>query len=273
MTTDTQPIIDAARAGVDPRSTADGTTHFLVPEGWTRETHHDETRAYTPTRPRGTVDLFDLNSFVSRVQDLGSGGWWTTYADPDNQILTAVMNDDHAGEPGWRDHRVTYTLRKTAQWAYWTKHEGLHDQQAFAEIIEDGLDDIAAPEPARMLEIARTFTASIGTRFRQAARLRDGATQFVYEETIDAKGGESGEVTIPEEFRLLVAPFVGTAERSISARLRFRINSGQLAIGYALPLAERLNAQAFDEVVVAASEALGAAVLVGRAPEPTRPLG
>lgn len=273
MSTDnTQAIIDTAQAAVDPHTTEDGTTHFLVPEGWTRETHHDETRADTPSRPRGTVDLFDLDSFVTVVQSLGADGTVNTYANPETRTLTAILNDDGTA-PGWRDHRVTYALRKTAQWAYWTGHEGLHDQQKFAEIIEDGLDDIAAPAPATMLEVARTFTASIGSQFRQAARLRDGATQFVYEETIEAKGGGNGEVAIPEEFRLLVAPFVGTDEREIVARLRFRLNGGKLAIGYALPLAERLAAAAFDEVVIAVAEALGVTVLVGQAPAPTRPLG
>lgn len=271
-TTDTQAIIDAAQAAVDPHQTADAIVHFLVPDGWTRSTHDLETRQPTPNRARGTVELYDLTAFTHRTKALGDQETWNVYADPDTQTLVAVINDDGA-EPGWRDHRVTYQLRKTAPWAYWTKHEGLHDQQTFAEIIEDGLDDIAAPEPARMLEIARTFTASIGTRFRTAARLRDGATQFVYEETIDAKGGESGEVVIPEEFRLVVAPFVGSETREVTARLRFRINSGQLAIGYALPLADRLNAQAFDEVTAAAADALGATVLIGRAPQPTPALG
>lgn len=191
MTThDTQAIIDAARAGTDPHRTEDGIVHFLVPDGWTHDTHDPEAHQPNPDRARGTTELFDLASFTARVHALGDDEprlhhdrpaalrRWNVYADPDAQTLTAVLNDDGA-DPGWRDHLITYQLRKTAPWAYWTKHEGLHDQQAFAEIIEDGLDDIAAPEPARMLEIARTFTASIGTRFRTAARLRDGATQFV----------------------------------------------------------------------------------------------
>lgn len=272
MTNDTQPIIDAARAAVDPYLTEDGITHHLIPDGWTRDTHDPETRDANPHRARGTVDLCDLDSFVSRVQALAAEETWNVYGDPDRQTLTAVINDDGVS-PGWRDHRITYTLRKTPEWAYWTKHEGLHDQQTFAEIIEDGLDDIAWPDPATMLEVSRTFSASVGHTFRQAARLRDGATQLVHEETIDAKAGGSGEVTIPEEFRLLVAPFIGSEVREVAVRLRFRLNGGKLTIGYALPLAERLNAKAFEEVSAGASEALGATVLVGRAPEPTRPLG
>lgn len=266
--TDTQPIIDAARVAVEPHVTDDGHTHFRIPDDWQVIEHDPERSEAAPYRSRGEAHLYDLDSFARRVDALGDKAT-ITYADPDQRSLTAVINDDGPSAPGWRDHRIVYALRPTPSWLYWTTHEGLHDQQKFAEVIEDGLDDIATPEPATMLEIARTFTASIGTRFRTAANLRDGARQLVYEETVEAKGGGSGEVTIPESFELLVAPYEGTAERKIVARLRFRIRDGQLAIGYALPLASRLADAAFREIATSAIGRIDGAVVLGRAPSPT----
>lgn len=265
--TDPQPIIDAARASVEPWQTEDGVTHFRVPEGWMVETHDPEKREPSPYRPRGTTHLYDLDSFARRLDVLGGAGT-VVYADPDERSLTAVVNDD--GESaGWRDHRLAYVLRPTPSWTYWTANEGLHEQQKFAEVIEDGLDDIANPDPSTMIEIARSFSASIGTRFRQAANLRDGARQLVYEETVEAKGGGSGEVTIPDSFDLLVAPYEGTEARKITARLRFRIRDGQLAIGYALPLASRLADDSFREIVTEATGRVGPSIVLGRAPSPT----
>ncbi len=265
-----QPVIDAARAAIAPFE-SEGVTHFRVPEGWTLVTYSGEAGDETPDRPAGTTTVHDLNGFLARHQAL-DGGTSVIYANHESQHLVAVLNDDGADLPDWRDHRLVYAIRPTLSWRYWTSNEGLHEQEQFAQVIEDGLADITDPAGAVMLEVASTFEATIGARFRRAANLRDGARQLVYEETIDAAAGAAGEVTLPETFTLTIAPFEGMDPVEVTARIRFRLRDGNLAIGYTLPDSDRVAEAAFAAAVDTVRDQLPDTVVVlGVPPEPARP--
>lgn len=246
---------------------------FPQPDGKAPHVLDLEKYQASPGRARGTTTVYDVDGFARALDAVGvetSDERAATYADPDARTITAVLNDDT-----WRDWRIVHPLRLTREWKAWTDFEGLHEQRDFAEFIENNLVDVVSPEPSTMLEISRSFTASVNTNFSTNARLGDGAVQLTYQEEIDGKAGKGGEIVIPETFTINVAPFVGSEARDIVCRLRYRINSGNLVIGYVLPDRDRMADEAFAERVTEVTGLVNTAapVFVGPAPAETKARG
>ena len=99
-----------------------------------------------------------------------------------------------------------------------------------------------------MLEMAQSFRLTNNASFRTAKRLSSGEQQFLYDETVEAKAGKSGELTVPATFILLVAPLVGEEERQVVAKLRYRMSGGSFAIGYKLERPDKVVRDALDGV-------------------------
>jgi uncharacterized protein YfdQ (DUF2303 family) len=209
-----------------------------------------------PRRKRGTVQLRTADSLIqyAKVHDVGDGRS-ALFADRTLLRVVGVFNAANTDSPGWADHRAVLQLQTTPEWSAWMDRNGiLGNQVEFAEHIEDRLTDIAEPPGADLLELAQTFEATTAAAFRSAHRLQDGQIQLRYEEQVDAKAGSSGQMQIPAEFSLVLAPFEGTDARPTKARLRYRVSSGQLRIGYILNRPDDILREAFDEVL----DALGA---------------
>ncbi len=116
------------------------------------------------------------------------------------------------------------------------------------ELVEEGLEDIVEPPAAGMLEVAQSLQAAKSVAFRSGTRLQDGQVQLVWEETIEAKAGQKGDLTIPEVFVLGLCPYEGSDPFRVRARLRYRINDGALQMGYVLDRPEDVLEAAFGVV-------------------------
>jgi uncharacterized protein YfdQ (DUF2303 family) len=213
-----------------------------------------------------TADGF-VSAFDRRTSDTTPA---TSYADIDNVRLVAVLNDDEDDQAGWRDHRITYQPQLTPEWKHWTASQGLGTQDRFARAIEDGETEIRNPSPTLMLDLAQTFTASVGAKFKKAGRLKDGRTQLTYEEEIEATAGE-GMAEIPDSFVIEVRPFFGAEPVLVTCRLRYTLARGDLQIGYMIHRPEEIVRTSFvTDVVEQVREALaGFTVIEGVPADPT----
>lgn len=250
-------------------------------ETWQKHDVGDRSR---PERARGTIDVYDAESFATSVQQREAAlADVVVYVNEDTCSLTAVLNDDFAGSPGWRDHRVDLALRATPEWRAWVGGEGLGGQERFAQRIEDGEPEIVQPDgkadtpsAADLLDIAQTFKADTEVKFKQGTRLQNGAVQLTYEENVTASAGGAGkQVTIPEVFYLGVRPFIGSPAFEVKARLRWRIKrgnaGGELEIGYLLFRPEEVLRHAFLKVADELRLLLdGATFIAGPAPSEYR---
>ncbi len=202
-----------------------------------------------PTRARGLRRAVTAGGFVDLVNRLGDVRT-IVYADLDQCELHAVLNDDVDGlTTGWRDHRVLFTPHPTPEWKLWIGGAGLKAQDEFAAILEEGETEIRNPSATVMLELAETFHASTSAKFKQAGRRRDGRTQLVYEEEIEATAGE-GMVEIPDSFTIEVRPFYGASPVEVECRLRFRVARGDLAIGYVIHRPDEIRRASFERDVI-----------------------
>lgn len=220
---------------------------------------------YTGILPRkvGDTTVRDVASFLSyfgKHSDTGS----EVYADVERLTVTAVLDAHQADTPRWNGHTVALKLRTTEAWRQWLALDGkLQSQEAFAEFLEDHLPELVDPDAATMLEIAQSFQAASKVDFQSGTRLATGERQFKYVETVNAKAGQRGELTIPETFRIGLVPFEGSPGYKLTARLRYRIVDTQLRIGYKLERPADILTSAFNDVVGEVGAAIEQPVMNG----------
>lgn len=119
-----------------------------------------------------------------------------------------------------------------------------------------------------MLEIAQSIEATSSGQFESKQRLQDGQVALRYSQQVEARAGTKGDLTIPETFTVALRCYEGIDPVDITARLRYRIREGQLAIGYRLERLDDVKDKAFADVVDAVEQRLGRQLLRGAAPAP-----
>lgn len=224
--------------------------------------------ATQPFAKRGASNVAATDSlieYVNRHRDEGTT-LWAALAGGSADIV-AVLDDHELGEGSARHgaHRCTLTLLPTPDWTHWVKMDGrMMTQEQFAEHLEDGAEAIREPTAADMLEIAQTFHAKRDVNFRSHNRLASGEVQFLYDETIAAKVGQRGDVSVPETFTLGLIPFEGGADPyKVTARFRYRLVEGALSLGYRLIRADLVRKAAFTDVIMQVQEQTTLPVLFG----------
>ena len=231
-----------------------------------------------PLRPRGTATLYqpeDFAAYVLRLDD-GTGGeqFTTLWADLDNRRVTAVFNDHTGdGEAGWRDHTAVFQVKVDPDWQAWAAASGkLLSQVEFAEFLEDYMHALIDPPAADLLEVVTTFKAQRRVSYRSATRLSSGDLQFTFDTETTTQAGRKGDVEVPSQFTLRLAPFTGSPAVDVLARLRWRIDeAGGLRIGYVLHRRDQVERSAFDGLVAVIAEGVtGLPLYVGQAPSALR---
>ncbi len=209
----------------------------VVPDGGTHKVIDLERYLDAPRRKTGEHKPSTVGSFADFVAAHVDGAHTTIWVDRVSLAITAVLNDHagHDGDSAWRDHRAVLRMQRTAEWQHWLKADGKWmEQEEFAEHLEDGIREIREPSAADMLEIAQSISGSASVEFKSGRRLDNGEIAIGYVETVQATAGRAGQLEIPAQFRLSVAPFYGEKPVEINARLRYRVRSGGLRLSYHL---------------------------------------
>lgn len=248
---------------VRPWQVVDGVVVAAVPPGWDlRSVDVDRTLPY-PRRRSGTVTLITVTSlidFLKRHADDAA----CCYVDPQSLRFVAVLND-HYEEAGWRDHRAVLQLEATPAWLRWSgANRTMLDQEAFAELVEDGLAEIVTPDGADVLELAQSMHATTAAKFRSDRRLANGRVQLEYVEEVDARAGADGSMVIPSEIVLAVSPFAGSEPVEVRARLRYRLHGGKLTLGIVLNQPEQVVWTALEHEAERVSTETGVLVVWGQ---------
>ena len=204
-----------------------GTTHLVLPEG---HKHVDltatvEKAGAAPRRKQGCVQLSDLASFNTYIDDQGPDGTTYIYADPDTRTLTAVLNDHAkaAGTAGWRDLRAVYKAELSREFTTWLGgNKQPMEQETFAIFLEDNIADVCEPSGETLLAIALTLQAKTEVNFASSRRLDNGQVQFTYTENIEARA-TGGSIEIPREFMIGLRLFKNGDGYKVRARLKYRL--------------------------------------------------
>ena len=218
-----------------------------------------------PTRTRQKLTVLDAESFIEYVNRFASAATAVFCNGPEGRTFTAVIDYHQPESPAWRDHVATYRCPTTIEWGRWKENDRKRmDQATFAEFFEENVKDITqpadqpnAPGAADMLEISRTLEAKKNITFRQGTRLDNGQVQLTYNEEIDGRAGESGQLRIPEQFYIAVKPFLGGDAFCVPARFRYRITDGRLMMWFELVRPDKVLEEAYNAVRQKIQSAIG----------------
>jgi uncharacterized protein YfdQ (DUF2303 family) len=205
-----------------------------------------------PARRLGTANTTTLQSFidlVDRHKDAGSVVFAKT-AWPEPALTAVIDYHDLAKTPRWGNHRIRYAFPVTDEFKVWIDKNGKPMEQAeFAAFLEEHAAELSAaypPEaaeyealfkekfatPADLIALSRSLEVFVGARVKRQERLSSGerTVEFVEEHT-NTKGEK---VEIPGIFMVAVPAFVDGETIRIPARLRYRIQGGEIMWFYQL---------------------------------------
>ncbi|WP_234057937.1 DUF2303 family protein [Microbacterium sp. NFH-22A-Y] len=225
---------------------------YLVPDG-TGGLRIVDTDQYAenPRHVSAARVVTDAASFVAYVNRHKIAGT-EIYAHTNSSSVVAVIDSHEGGlrDPGWQKHRLTLGLEKSKAWLAWEAADGkLFDQQTFAEFLDDRYLDVIDPAPAVLIDIARTFQAKTSVNFESGFREGSGDVTLQYVEDTKAKAGQKGDIEIPARIQLALRPYVGGPMYSIWASFRYRLNGGNVVLGFRLERPENILEAAFADIV------------------------
>lgn len=244
-------VAEVTRVGMVPRELAVGTVYLVADgDGHQRVVDTDD-YGWTPRRTVRSVVVEDVPSLLGYLTLHGDADRppevWANRAE--GEVL-GVLDPPLGDEPAWCSHTVVLRLKPTPEWGEWVAASGkLMSQDEFAELVEDRVADIVDPTGAEMLELAQSFHATSKVAFESSSFLADGRRGLEFRETVDAKAGRTGQIQVPAVFHLALRPWEGVTAFKVTARLRYRIESGRLRIGYKLVDPDGILRVAFDDVV------------------------
>lgn len=253
-------ILEAGAALGAPRK-VDGNDFQITPPGYT--VHDLESFYERPRAKRGVVKMTEPGSFVEYF-NRHSNDSSTIFCKRAGSQFCGVL-DDHGKDDAaaWAKHRVELALEYTPAWKRWKQfNKHAMEQVPFAEFLETNALDIVEPAGADLLEMALHLEQHRMVEFKSVERLVDGQRKFTYDETLKGTT-RSGQVAIPEKFKLVLIVFEGGRQAEFLARLRYRVKDGAVVFWYEIERLEEIEREALDDAAREISEKTGVPIWFG----------
>lgn len=256
---DIQAAIDTATVACLPAAIVPGSLYAItLPEGGSVRMIDVQSALEpyldVPRRKTGRATVTTADAFIQYLAKHGQDNT-EVWADITRSTVTAVINAPTADTAGHGDHTATLQLRMTDDWTAWVAGSGAwQGQEQFSEFVEDHLPNFVNPVGAEMLEVAQSIKATTKVDFESSKRLANGETQLLYKETTEGSAGRKGDLTIPQTFALGLIPFESGDQYKVTARLRYRIVSGNLSLSYVLDRPRDVLLDAFAGIVTGIEE-------------------
>lgn len=226
-----------------------------------------------PTRKHAKVSVSTTDSFIAYAKKHGSLDECVIYAQIDAEksacTLVALMNDNGADAPKWRDHRCTFAPALSVEWKRWTCKDGVKNamtQADFATWLEDNQGDVrsvgGSPSGSDMLTLALAFEATADKRVKSHVNLQNGRIrlEFVEDETKDTRTS----MEVFRRFTLAIPVFDGSSDAyPVEARLKYRDNSGKVTFWYELIRPDRAFKTAVQSVLDQIKDSTGFLLIHG----------
>lgn len=183
-----------------------------------------------------TVAAF--NTYVNRFADNNS----VIFVDIPGGKIKAVL-DYHKAEPYAANdgnatprhgkHIATLHCQYTTEFAKIKAASGQKfTQENFALFLEDIIPHISSPDAATLQEVVGTLQAKTNVDFKSGFRTDNGQVSLEYSETIEAKAGTKGHLSVPQSISFGLQIHRGGKAYVLPARFRYRISSGELTLWY-----------------------------------------
>lgn len=271
--------IDQGARAAPPIVLPDGGKAVLVPDGYSLQkfgpvSPPTSVRA-APDRIVQNVQMHDAASFVGYVNTFKCEHT-RLFAEPgflaSGQAKVMAVLDYHAPQSNGDHctHVATYLPRYSDQWKRW--HAACKEaltQDAFAEFVEENMADIREPSAASLLDVINNFKAVRKVAYSSVKARASGSFTIGHEDNTEM----TGQVTLPEKFKLGIPVYFRDVLFPVSVWLRYRVGgAGGVRFQLQIDRPDVIEDEAFSRVVarIGAAEGsegggTGIAVLLGRA--------
>ena len=249
-------LLAAGAAGLGAQQVDGLRPHLVVPDNY-MALALDDKYLDKPHHIVQNVEVYDPDSFIEYFQRFKTSSS-RVFVDIRTPSIVGILDyhedtglGDGAEAAAWCSHRVQYKFRPTREWEIWFKNNGTAmTQLEFAQFIEDNLPDVINPLPAAMKEMTLSLEAKRDVNYTKAVNLQNGTTQFTYHETVTGSvGGTTGQVEVPREFTIRIAPFEGADKVEILCRFRYKLSQQALSLRYEMWRPNALFDAAVEAVV------------------------
>jgi uncharacterized protein YfdQ (DUF2303 family) len=236
---------------------------IAVPKGMDLKEIDTEKLLRGPRRAKGAYTFTDADSFLAYVARHATAASVARCSlDPQTfELGFKVTLDDHQlGIPGWREHHAVFTPDMSAEWKAWKGQDKKPMAQVtFAEWLQEHDDDINSsaegmPTSLQLQAMATEFVAHEEHVLKSAVKLQSGGVRLTY--VADADKGTTEDMRVFERFALGIPVFHGGSAWGMTARLKYRTNSGKVSFFYELVRADKVHNAAAQELVAKVREGL-----------------
>ncbi|AYO54423.1 DUF2303 family protein [Acinetobacter wuhouensis] len=231
----------------------------VVPESG--HVHTFEDTLVRPLQLKQSVALHTAKDFISYIN---------RFADKNSVIFVGVQNghirgvldyhealeadpatsDQTKNQPRHCKHIAVFNVAQTPEFIKIREASGeKFTQEKFALFLEDVMPYISEPVAAELYEIVQTLSAKTGVDFKSAIRTDNGQVSLTYAETIEARAGAAGNLSIPEKIVFGIQVHRGGEHYAIPARFRYRISNGNLTLWYDLDQLEKAIEKSMEDTV------------------------
>lgn len=191
-----------------------------------------------PNRIKHAVTLTSESAFVEYVKRfirpettvfIGANSFNAVLDYHDRDRLSASADGPKADSPSWCEHKATYSPAFSFQWKAWLElNKKPLSQVEFAQFLEERLDDIHTPAPAKVLEATLKFEQAQALNLGSSTNLDTGEARFQF-----TKDNVKTDVSFPHRFALRIPIYENQAPQEIECRFRYRVdNVGVLKLWY-----------------------------------------
>lgn len=263
INTETEAAAIAALAAQPITTTIEDVPVVHAPENWSTQFYPSLLKR--PLRKTGSTSYTDIDSFLRVIdeQTPPAGNESRVYLDVDfvaqKFTAVAVFNDHGTGleaQPGWRDHRATFSPRLSEEWKRWNKASGEEMSQVkLAHFLEENIADIVSPAGSNMPSGAEvlTFVSKLEetrkVKYGSAVNLQNGMVQLQFVE--EGEGATRGQLDLFKKFAIGIRPFFGGSGYQLEAFLRYRIdrNNGEIKFWFEIQRPDRVLEDASKEII------------------------
>lgn len=220
---------------------------------------------FLPPRKLASAAFVEAQSFVDYVnayKDPHS----RFFCDVEGRTFSAILDyhdpstPDNVGRRG--GHTASFVMKLTPEIEAWlTLADPMRpkSQAEFAAFLEDRNRDIAEPDGATILELARDLEVKNDVGFKGSQRSSDGGYNLISAENVTTS------VAVPQKLLLRLPVFQGGAAMDLTARLRFKLVSGSVVFWLVFIDLERLLREEVEHVRKGIGAAIEAPVWAGAA--------
>ena len=264
-----ETIAGLARAAntVQSITGADGRHYLILPDGFTAKdiTNPHGLFPSVPSYIKQLVQVQALDSLVEYVNAFKTAHT-KLFADINANSITALI--DYHQEDGTAAnvaHGVTMHLPFSEEWKLWMSIDGkLQDQLSFARFLEENHPDIAAPNAAELIEMARDLHAARSIKFTKVVRTDSDNENFTVDDSTTLGSNRTGgSIELPRQFTLSIPVYFGESAFDMSAFLRWKVEDG-MQLGIKLWRPEHVRQAMFKQIVTGAAERTNLTVVYGK---------